>query len=114
MNLDINKALTILENNRQAEENSFLDYLHEQSMFDVSAYQEYRECLQVLMQDPKTRQCKEIKDKVIDIHAYILLLFLCHFDKADCYVMQQIPDNYMEYIEQLDEVSKIFLKESQV
>lgn len=112
MNLDINKALEILENNRQAEENSFLDYLHEQSMFDVSAYQEYMECLQALMQDPKTRQCKEIRGKVIDIHAYILLLFICHFDKADRYVMQQIPDNYMEYIEQLDDVYKAFLKGS--
>lgn len=108
--MDIEKAIAVLENNDKALENSFLYGLHEHCQFNEQAYWEYYESLTVMGKNKKQIETKEITEKIVHTHTYILCCFIYHFDKKDMYEMKNIPVHYTDYLDRLNTVFEVFFK----
>lgn len=97
--MDISKAHKVLDNNEKAIGNSFLYFLHECSRFDQEAYQEYYKCLKIL---GKHKCSSKTINTLAHIHPYILSCFIYHFDANDSYEIKEIPQEYGNYLEDIN------------
>lgn len=106
--MDLKRAIKILNDNNNSSGNSFLDYLHEQCQFNEGAFKEYCECLITIGKDKNYTQDKEIIDMIVHLQTYILCAFIHHFDTNDLYEIQNIPNNYNDYLEELNFIFRSF------
>ena len=99
--MDKEKAKQILLDNRNAENSSFIYYIHERDCFDRKAFWEYYDSIAALVTAEKT---PELTRLITDTYQGILKYFIWHFSPKDSYRMKDFPSNYSEYIERLDYV----------
>lgn len=95
-------ALKILHDNEYGVNGSFLENIHENCKFDETSYWEYYDCLLTLGKCRDNAEEKEIVKQILHTHNHILSSLAYHFDDRDGYEVKGIPDDYPEYIENLN------------
>ena len=93
-------ALTILNNNYEMQNNSFLYYLREKNIFNKDAFKQLNSCIYDLAQQNVSISSTALKIHII--HARTLEAFLYHFDANDTFNIQNLPENYNKILAQLD------------
>lgn len=94
---------TIIDDNINADNNSFLYYLHEENTFNIKSlidlcnYINTLDCISIM--NLKRLYC--IQNQAVRHIVY-------HFDPNDCSRITNLPDNYWDYIDILNEaISKV-------
>lgn len=88
---------TIIDDNINADNDSFLYYLHEENTFhvekliDLCTYINALDCISII----NVKRLYFIENQAIRHIAY-------HFDPNDCSEISNLPDNYWDYIDTLD------------
>lgn len=103
------QALKTLQENENAEHESFLEYLHEDSRFHETAFWEYCDCIKTLAKYPELAKKEDVIEKVYHTYRYILHCLLYHFDPKDLRCIEGLPAHYMELIEKLSEAFHSFI-----
>ena len=98
------KNRNLIEDNKKAENKSFLYYLHEENIFD-------RQSLADLCRYIENLDSISI-DQMRDLHFIenqILRHLVYHFDSNDLSKISNLPDEYREYIEPFEQaVTKLY------
>ena len=94
----------LIEDNKRAENHSFLYYLHEEGKFDCSALSALCQYLAKL----ETISLAQLKDLHF-IQEQILKHLVWHFDSQDLYTISDLPSDYGEYLDSIEcEINKLF------
>lgn len=93
-----NYGSSIIDDNFHAENRSFLYFLHEEDSFNIAEFDKL--CSYI---DKITEKSDEIINKLIFIQSQTLRHIIYHFDFNDKSCINNLPYNYMEYIDKLDE-----------
>lgn len=88
---------SIIDDNVNAENKSFIYFLHEENKFDKKSFLDLCDYIQAL--DSIT--VLELR-KLYFIQNQIIKHIVYHFDKNDMSKISNLPSNYWEYIERLD------------
>jgi hypothetical protein len=101
--MNIEKAIKIIEDNANSDNNSLLEFTHEKSCFDENAFWKYYNAIrQIGIEFTINKQLpRDLVIKLIKGYEYFLLQIGFHFDKNDGYEMINLPDNYTEYCRRL-------------
>ena len=96
------EAVEVIEDNYRAVEGSFLEQLHEYNHFDLRAFEVLCEAIAVLgMIDKEDHQ---IASEMVFIWTQTLLHIIYHFDPKDLSRINDLPENYNEYIARLEQL----------
>jgi thiamine pyrophosphate-dependent acetolactate synthase large subunit-like protein len=115
--VDNENSFKVLENNYYGFEKSFIDELYNNTKFDYILFWEYYDCLIDIARDAVDNDRNlDVTMKITKSYQRILQEIIWHFDKNDCSVLDDFPDNYTDYIERLDAAvnsyfTGIFMKE---
>lgn len=109
--MDINYAIGILEDNNQAINHSFIDYLHERGQFNEQAFWEYHDCLVTFSKKKESMHKKDIVNKIIHTHTYVLMSFIYHFNKNGQYQIENIQEEYYTYLDKIKDAFECCLFE---
>ena len=98
----VNRSVQIIKDNENAQNNSFLFFLHEKSLFSKTAFRELYDAIDCIRQEG-------IRDESIIIvisrvYQEILKEVVYHFDPQDLCSLEGFPNDYHGYIERLDYV----------
>ncbi|MCB7303673.1 immunity 41 family protein [Bariatricus massiliensis] len=94
--------LKVLNDNFEAEDNSFLYYLHEENYFHKTALAELCGCISSLCHiHPHD---KVVSARICFIYGQVLRHLLYHFDPGDLSQISNLPCNYNEELETLEHV----------
>lgn len=93
-------AKTVLENNYEHKNNSFLYYLHEKSMFDKDAFRQLYEAIRTAAEDEV--EISRTAQQIAFIYGQFLKFMLYHFNSEDPYRVTNLPENYNKLIEYLE------------
>lgn len=91
------KATNLIEDNKRAENHSFLYYLHEEGIFTSSSLSALCQYLGKL----ETISLAQLKDLHF-IQEQILKHLVWHFDSQDLYTISDLPSNYWEYLDHME------------
>ena len=86
----------IIEVNYKCVENSFMYYLHEKDMFDMTSFHELHNSIYQIKNT-------EVVGKLFNIYSQLLRHIICHFDPDDMSCIKNLPIDYFYYIEMLDD-----------
>lgn len=89
----------IIDDNYKAKNNSFLYFLHEEDIFDIEALNNL--CLNI---NSLVCRNEDICRKLFFIYSQILRHIIFHFDRNDQSTIKNLPDNYVDYINELEDV----------
>lgn len=96
----------IIEENYNCKEGSFMFYLHERDEFDTEELMKLCDSI-----EKNTEKNDIITNQLFCIQSQILRHIIYHFDSNDLSQIKNLPDNYMEYIELLeDAINKYFMR----
>lgn len=99
--------LNILSANYNAEDNSFLYYLHEKNCFNEVAFSELRDCISYLCRTHPTEQT--VSSQIVFIYGQVLRHIIYHFDPKDTSQISDLPCDYNEKLEFLEcEITRYF------
>lgn len=95
-------ALKILNDNFEAENHSFLYYLHEKDYFHETAFDELCSCISSLC-------CLYPHDEIVSaqicfIYGQVLRHIIYHFDPGDMSRISNLPSTYNEKLETLERI----------
>jgi hypothetical protein len=93
-------ANEILTDNFEVKNNSFLYFLRDKSMFNKEAFRALCEAVRAVADE--NIEISRNAQKINFVYAQILKCFLYHFDKADKYHIENLPENYNKVIDFLD------------
>ena len=94
------EAQTIIQDNFEAKNNSFLYFLREKSTFNKESFNQL--CNAVHSVADENVEISRNAQKIMFIYSAILKCFMYHFDKNDDYTITDLPDNYNKMIALLD------------
>lgn len=101
--MDTQKAKQILLDNLNAENESFIYYIHERDRFSKKAFWEYYDSIAALI-TAESEKTPELTRLITDTYQTILKYFIYHFNPNDSYRMKDFPKNYIGYIQRIDHV----------
>lgn len=85
-----------LEEIEAVEETTFMYQLHECGFFDKMKFQQFLKVISELVncyvENGKTKNYEGIVSGIVDCFSYIMLLFYCHLDHNDMYVIENYND----------------------
>ena len=94
----------LIEDNKRAENHSFLYYLHEEGKFDCSSLSALCQYLAKL----EAISLGQVKDLYF-IREQILKHLVWHFDSQDLYTISDLPSDYLEYLDSIEcEINQLF------
>lgn len=94
----------LIEDNKRAENHSFLYYLHEEGKFDSSSFSALCQYL-VKVEATSLAQLKDLHF----IQEQILKHLVWHFDSQDLYTISDLSSDYWEYLDSIEcEINKLF------
>lgn len=102
--LDSFLAAGVIHDNSMAANNSFLFFLHERDRFDIDALRRLLDSIDVLEVGTK-----EVLMELNDIEFEILKHIIYHFDPMDLSHIENLPEDYWEYIVALQQAVRRFL-----
>lgn len=95
-------ALKVLNDNFEAENHSFLYYLHEESYFHETAFSELCGSLSSLCDTHP--QDKMVSAQICFLYGQVLKHIIYHFDPGDLSRISNLPCNYNEELETLERI----------
>lgn len=100
-------ALNVLRANFEAEDNSFVYYLHEENYYHKAAFSEL--CSSVSSLCRTHPHDKMVSAQICFIYGQVLRHIIYHFDPGDLSRISNLPCNYNEELETLDRlITKYF------
>lgn len=103
------QALEVLNCNYKVINGSFLYSLYEENLFCKDAFWKFYDSIVVLSNrnfDKKSEQ--EVTMQISICYNFVLKVFIYHFDRNDLCTIENFPENYVEYIERLDDAINAF------
>lgn len=94
--------LKVLNDNFEAENNSFLYYLHEENFFHEAAFSELCSSLSSLCHTHPHDQA--VSAQICSIYGQVLRHIIYHFDSGDLSRISNLPCNYNEELETLERI----------
>lgn len=94
--------LKVLNDNFGAENNSFLYYLHEENLFNETAFSELCSSLSALCHTHLHN--KVVSAQICFIYGQVLKHIIYHFDPGDLSRISNLPCNYNEELETLERI----------
>lgn len=101
-------ALTVIEDNFEAKNNSFLYYLREKSLFSKEALRQLCESVHTVAEQEVNIAAVALK--LHTIHIQTLEAFLYHFNPDDPYKIINMPENYNKMLFQLEKCIDFYFK----
>ena len=101
-------ALEILEDNYVLQNNSFLYYLREKSLFNKEAFKQLYDSIYALSE--QNVEISAVALKIHMIHYKIIEAFMYHFDTDDAYQIKNLPDNYNKILAQLEKAVAFYFQ----
>ena len=98
--MTIANARKIISDNYNCNENSFVWFLHERSYFSTEKFWEYYESIAAFV--GVTEKSPEITRQITEIYQKMLKEIISHFSPIDLAVLDNFPENYIDYIERID------------
>lgn len=95
-------ALKVLNDNFEAENNSFLYYLHEENFFHKTAFSELCGGLSVLCNTHPND--KAVSAQICFIYGQVLRHIIYHFDPGDLSRISNLSCDYNEELEMLERI----------
>lgn len=95
-------ALKVLNDNFEAENNSFLYYLHEEYFFHKTAFSELCGSLSALCHTHP--HDKAVSAQICFIYGQVLRHIIYHFDPDDLSRISNLPCDYNEELEMLERI----------
>ena len=98
----------VLKDNNNAENNSFIYYLHEEMKFDTGAFMQYYDSLMIIAENADKHKITDTISVMVFVnYKFIMQALICNFNSDDLYVITNLPKRYHEYIERLDNAMQI-------
>lgn len=91
-------ALSLIEDNCRAADNSFLYLLHEKNVFDKDAFNRLLDCVNTLEEGTKAVLCQ-----LHFIQKETLKHIIYHFDPNDMSRIADLPDDYWAFLSDLED-----------
>ena len=98
--MKIEKARKIILDNYDCNENSFMSFLHDKSYFSIEKFWEYYESIAAFV--GVTEKSPEITRQITQSYQGMLKEMIYHFNPMDCAVLDNLPENYIAYLERID------------
>lgn len=98
--MNIEKASRIISDNYNCSENSFVWFLHERSYFSAEKFWEYYESIAAFV--GVSEKSPEITRQITESYQGMLKEMIAHFSPLDLSVLDNVPENYTDYIERID------------
>ena len=106
--------MEVIESNYNALENSFIGELHENSLFNLTLYDELLNGIIKIIENHDKLNDKDnvqITFQLFEIYSYTLKSFIWHHKKDDLFEIKNYEDMFDDnYIERLEFIIKCFLK----
>lgn len=99
MNVEIAKR--IICNNYKGENNSFMFLLHEKDLFSEEAFWELYESITAIALCGEVKSI-EITEQITQNYQRLLKYIIFHFDPNDDFVLENFPENYIDYLERIE------------
>ncbi len=98
-------SFNLIDKNYNVEIGSFLYYLHEKDSFNIEEF--VKLCGYI---DKLPFKSEETKEKLFFIQSQTLRHIIYHFDPTDQSYINNLPENYWEYIEMLEDSISKYIK----
>lgn len=98
--------IEIIEHNYKGFEGSFLGQLHEAGSFDLQAFEVLCEAVRVL--GGADKENRQLASMLIFILTQTLLHLMYHFDPQDLSSINDLPENYSDYVARLEQVVMMY------
>jgi len=99
-NITVEDAIQTLVDNYKGDNNSFMFYLHEKNYFSVEKFWEFYESITALILN--NDNSSEITTQITHSYQRLLKYIIFHFDPKDDYVLENFPENYIDYLERIE------------
>ena len=99
-NITVEDAIQTLVDNYKGDNNSFMFYLHEKNYFSVEKFWEFYESITALVLN--NDNSSEITIQITHSYQRLLKYIIFHFDPKDDYVLENFPENYIDYLERIE------------
>ena len=97
-----NRSVQIIKDNENAQNDSFLFFLHEKNQFSENAFWELYDAIDSIQKEGI--QDESIIISISLVYQEILKEVVYHFDPQDLSAIEDFPSDYRGYIERLDYV----------
>jgi hypothetical protein len=110
MNLSI--ANQIINDNSDSCNNSFIDFLHEKSIFNEIKFWEFYNAIRFIGELNKTEPNLDriLTWKIVKSYEWFLLMLNFHFDTNDGCEIENLPENFSQFSIRLREVIDAYIK----
>jgi len=98
--MTVEHAKQILLDNYKTKNNSFMFYLHEWNYFSEEKFWEFYESVTALVIN--NVNLSEITAQISNSYQSLLKYIIFHFDPNDDYVLDNFPENYIDYLERIE------------
>ena len=98
--MTLENARKIISDNYNCNKNSFVYFLHEESYFSIEQFWKFYESIAAFV--GVTEKSSEITRQITQNYQRILKEMIFHFDPTDGSVLDNFPENYINYIERID------------
>ncbi|MFI3202034.1 MAG: hypothetical protein R3Y54_11035 [Eubacteriales bacterium] len=102
-------GLQILIDNISASNNSFVYYLQEKELFEIEHFNTMCEAIILVDEELSFKERGGITGDVHSLTTKILYHLLNHFNPDNLYSIKNLPTNFQEYLNKLDEIVYDFL-----
>lgn len=101
VNKKVENAKRIIYSNYKGENNSLMFFLHEKNFFSIEAFWEFYESITALVLCDGEKSIK-ITNQITQNYQRLLKYIVFHFDPFDDFVLENFPENYIEYLERIE------------
>ena len=105
--MNIEQAKQLLLDNYNGEGESFVFFLNEKSLFRPEKFREYYESI-IAFAESEEDKSPEIAKLVSRSYQAILRFIISHLDPKDSYVITDFPDNYFDYLEEIEYAQAVY------
>ena len=93
-------AFQVLDDNYNMQNNSFLYYLREKSIFNKEAFKQLYDSIYALAE--QNVEISAVALKIHIVHYRIIEALMYHFDADDAYKITNLPENYNKILAQME------------
>lgn len=99
--MELETAVQIIADNYKGENNSFIYYLHEKNLHAEEAFWELYDSIAALTLCGAEKSIA-MTEQIAQIYHRFLKYIIFHFDPNDAFVLENFPQNYVDYLERME------------